>query len=209
MFSGFSHFSISELLLSTGQSPRLTPFSFCFLSVTYLVLFIIFVSIYFFSPSSYFFISGLYFLSLILLFPSRCPLTKHPLPTPYLKQRKKRAPLAWNRKDRIEQKGGRLNLGRACLVMLITSLSSVGPLQSPPQSACVPSQGTRQTQGEALGTATAEAVFKFSQVSIRLRNYKTGLYLKHTVTQISFPTSQNPYPLESKTKGKGNQNVST
>lgn len=69
-----------------------------------------------------------YFLSWILLFPSQCPLTKHPLPTPCLRQLKKHSRLEWNRKNTVERelKGGSLNLGRACLVPLTTSPSSVG-----------------------------------------------------------------------------------
>lgn len=184
----------------------------------FLILSIIFISICF-SSSSYFFISGPHFLSLILLFPSRCSLTRHPLPTPYSKQLKKPSPLEWNRKGRIEieQKGGRRNLGRAHLVMLTTSPSSVGSLQSLPRSACAPAweqgkhkgKGAEGSKGEALGKSTAEAVFKFSQVSICLGNYETGLCWKRGVPQTSFPTTQNPYPLESETEGKNNQNVST
>lgn len=54
------------------------------------------------SPSSSFCTSGPCSLSLILLLPSRCPWSKHPLPTRHLKQLKKRAPKEWNRKDRAE-----------------------------------------------------------------------------------------------------------
>lgn len=70
-------FSLQETI------PMSHPFFILLPVSVYLVLFIIFVSIYFSSPSSYFFISGPHFLPLILQFPSRCPLTRHPLPTPY------------------------------------------------------------------------------------------------------------------------------
>lgn len=68
---------------------------------------------WYYSSSSFLFISFLlalislslapYFLSLILLFPSRCPLTKHPLSTPCLRQLKKHSQLEWNRKNRVER----------------------------------------------------------------------------------------------------------
>lgn len=61
-----------------------------------------FVSIYFSPPSSYFLSLVPYFLSLILLFPSRWPLTKHPLPTLCLKPLKKCSRLEWNRQRRVE-----------------------------------------------------------------------------------------------------------
>nr|KAF6489899.1 hypothetical protein HJG59_010296 [Molossus molossus] len=57
------------------------------------------------------------------------------------------------------------------------------------------------SEGEALGTATAEAVFKYCQVSTGLRNDKTGLYSKHRAAQLSFPASQGPAPPESETEG--------
>lgn len=89
-FQGFSHFSIFELFLSAGPSPCPTLFSSCSL-----------FCIWDYSSSLFLFISLLLalislslapcFLSLILLFPSQRPLTKHPLPTPYLKPLKRRS----------------------------------------------------------------------------------------------------------------------
>lgn len=82
---GFSHFSIFELFLSAGQSACLAPFSFCTLSVLYLVLFIIFVSIYFSPPGSYFFISGPLFPLLDSPVPISVPFDQTSSPSPLLK----------------------------------------------------------------------------------------------------------------------------
>ena len=102
-FQDFSYFSIFELFLSAGLSPCLTPFSFCSLSVTYLALFIIFLSIYFSPPSSYFFIFGPLF-----------PLLDSPVPismlfdltssyTHFLKPLKQCSWVGWNRKTGVER----------------------------------------------------------------------------------------------------------
>lgn len=194
IFLFLNRFSLQETI-SLSHSP------FILLPVcVYLAVFIIVVvSIYFSSPGSYFFISGPYFLSLSLRFPSRCPLTKHPLPTPSLEQ-PQHFPPAWSRKDRTGtgEVADRTREG-AQPARLVPAASCTG--RTCPSPSKRPAQGREAegSGGEAFGAATADAVLKHRPVSVRLRHDSAGLCSQRRAAGLSLPPSRarplrNPKP---------------